>query len=831
MGQALGLRRPLRPPLEAGPGDPLLAKGLPYVTPRVPRAVSAVMAALQFPPETDLLDATLNWQQVLDFCDRSSLTLLFGAAVDHALPEWVRQRIAVNLAENTERLARSRALQLQVNEWLAAAGIAHIFLKGTTQSPHFVSDPRLRAHYDLDLFCPPPDARRAWNLLIEKGYEPVEKPGAHPTDHLPALVRKTGWEWRGGSHFDPQIPLAIEVHLQFWDERTECLRVPGLEEFWERRSGLALDTADALAYSALHLLRHLWRGSARACHVYEIAWFLERHAGDAELWNRWRQTHAPELRRLEAIAFRLAREWFGCALGPAAEAEVSALPAPVQEWFEAFAFSPLESAFHPNKDELWLHLALLDNPRDKIAVVRRRVFPTQMPGPVDAVCIPREQLTFGRRMLKYARTARFLGGRAVFHTRAFAALCESGVRWRMRSSGLSGSYWLFLGASSFFVLGMFIYVLLYNLFLLDLGFREDFVGQVNGASTAGMVAAILPAAAVARRWGLGKVLMVSFASVCAISAMRVLVSSRVPLLALAFLSGVGFSLYVVSLAPAIARLTSEKARSTGFSISTASSIALGILGSWFGGRLPGWIGGKRPAMLAGCALVALALGPSALLRIAPAPAEDAKLYPRNRFVVRFLMVWAIWNLATGAFNPFFTTFFARLHTPMERIGLIMSGSQLSQVVALMLAPFILRRLGLVSGTAAMLMATALAMAGLAAGPVGWAAAAVFMAYTSCQWMSDPGINTLLMDRVREQERAGAAALMMLVAFAAQLVASFVGGAVIARFGYSTMLACAAGLAAVAAVVFRTLPAGEPEATAVVAQPAAVGAADGAEPMR
>jgi MFS family permease len=764
------------------------------------------------------LDPDLPWHEVLDFCDRTSLTLTFGVVASESLPDWVRAHIALNLVENTERLARTRALQDQVSEWLTATGIPYIFLKGTTQSPHFVSDPRLRPQYDLDLFCPPEDARRAWNLLVERGYEPIEKPGAHPTDHLPSLVRKTGWEWRGGSHFDPEIPLAIEVHLQFWDERTERLRAPGTDEFWTRRNGQALDTPDALAYSALHLLRHLLRGSARACNVYEIAWFLERHSGEAQFWNRWREIHGPELRRLEAIAFRLAREWFGCALGPVAEEEVSRLPARVQEWFEAFAFSPLESRFHPNKDELWLHLAMLDSARDKLAVVRRRLLP-QLPGPVDAVCIPDEQLTVGRRMLKYARTARFLAGRAVFHTRALAALLQSGVRWRMRSSGLSGGYWLFLGASSFFVLGMFIYVLLYNLYLLDLGFREDFVGQVSSASTAGMVAAILPAAAIARRWGLGKMLSVSFASVGAISAVRVLVSSRAPLLALAFLSGVAMSLYVVSLAPAIARLTSDKARATGFSVSTSSSIALGIFGNWLGGHLPGWLGGKRPAMLAGCALVALALWPSARLRIGPAPAEGTKLYPRNRFVVRFLIVWAIWNLATGSFNPFFTTFFARLHTPVERIGLIMSGSQLAQVVALMLAPLVLRKMGLVSGTAAMMMATALALGGLAAGPAGWVAAAVFMTFTSCQWMSDPGVNTLLMDRVREQERTGASALTMLVAFAAQLVASLAGGAAIARFGYSAMLACAAGLAAVAALAFRALPAGRAVAGAGTAQPA------------
>ena len=762
------------------------------------------MDALRF-PVAQALPRDLPWPEVLEFCDHCSLTLLFGAVAGDALPDWVRSRIARNLVENTERLHRVRALQDQVDGWLTAAGIPYIFLKGTTQWPHFVSDPRLRPQYDLDLFCPPEDARRAWNLIARHGYEPIEKPGAHPTDHLPALVRKTGWEWRGGSHFDPEIPLAIEVHHQFWDERTERLRAPGVDAFWTRRVGPSLDTPDALAYATLHLLRHLLRGSARACNVYEIAWFLEHHAGDEPFWKRWREWHAPELRKLEAIGFRLAREWFGCAFGPVAEEEVSKLPPRAAEWFDAFVFSPLESSFHPNKDELWLHLALVDSARDKAAVIRRRLLPS-LPGPVDAVCIPKERFTLSRRLLKYARTARFLAGRAVFHTRAFASLLQTGVRWRMRSSGLSGGYWLFLGASSFFVLGMFIFVLLYNLYLLDLGFREDFVGQVNSASTAGMVAAILPAAALARRWGLGKLLFVSFASVGAISALRVLVSSPAPLLALAFLSGVAFSLYAVSLAPAIARLTSDKARSTGFSFSTASSIALGIFGNWLGGHLPGWLGGKRPAMLAGCSLVALALWPSARLRIGPAPAEGAKLYPRSRFVVRFLLVWAIWNLATGSFNPFFTTFFARLHTPVERIGLIMSGSQLAQVLALMLAPLILRKLGLVSGTAAMLLATALALCGLAAGPTGWGAAAVFMAYTSCQWMTDPGVNTLLMDRVREHERTGAAALMMLVAFAAQLVASLAGGAAIARFGYSALLVCAAGLAALAAIAFRTLPA-------------------------
>ena len=123
----------------------------------------------------------------------------------------------------------------------------------------------------------------------------------------------------------------------------------------------------------------------------------------------------------------------------------------------------------------------------------------------------------------------------------------------------------------------------------------------------------------------------------------------------------------------------------------------------------------------------------------------------------------------------------------------------------MLAPLVLRRLGVVSGTAAMLLATSLALAALAAGPVGWAAATLYCTYMAFQYMTDPGINTLLMGRVSEPERGGAAALMMLVSFAAQFVASLAGGAGIARFGYPAVLASGAALAAVAALAFRLLP--------------------------
>src|SRR5258708_37933826 len=163
---------------------------------------------------------------------------------------------------------------------------------------------------------------------------------ALPTDHLPALVRKTGWQWRN-DFFDPEIPLAIELHVQFWNREQERFDAPGTEDFWQRHTTLpSLHPADALAYAALHVLKHVLTGNVRIFHVFELATMIRARQADAEFWAEWRSLHPPQLRRLGARAFRLAHEWFGGALSVTLEGELPGLPAASQAWFEHFALSP-----------------------------------------------------------------------------------------------------------------------------------------------------------------------------------------------------------------------------------------------------------------------------------------------------------------------------------------------------------------------------------------------------------------------------------------------------------------------------------------------------------
>ncbi len=790
----------------------------------VPGEIAAALEALRFnaksaPGGLAALSPS-QCERLLQWCDRNQLTLHLARAA--MLPERLSEEAERRAGSNLKRLERLREAYGEIAEALGSAGADFLVLKGFTQWERYVAEPELRVQYDFDLYCPAESLEGARRALESIGYQALREMEEFPTDHLPVMVRKTGWEWRG-DYFDPDIPFSVDVHFRFWDERTEGLAAPGTEAFWGRRTTVSipgtgevptLAPADGLAYASLHLLRHLLRSSVRPAHVYELAWFLHYNGGDEELWDAWQRLHPPRLRVLQAICFRLAEDWFGCGLPAAARREVDALPACVGDWFASFSASPVAGQFHPRKDELWLHLSLVETAGQKAAVAARRLFPARWPGPVDAVLIPKERMTARLRWRSRGRYAAYVLSRAAHHTRALTPTLWRGWQWKTRSWGLRGGYWIFLASAFLFNLGVFAIVLLYNLYLVDIGFREDAIGRIAAAHTAGSVAGILPSAWVMGRLGVRNTMGLCFAGVAAMSALRATLTAEPALVACAALGGFALSIWPVVLSPAITQLTTGKTRALGFSLFFATGIGTGVLGGLLGGKLPGWLhDSKQQALYAGCGLAALALLPLGKLAL-EGPARAVKtVWPRERFVPRFLCALAVWNLATGAFNPFFNTFFARHGTPVERIGVIYSTGQMAQVAALLLSPLVLRRFGTLPGIAMMQAATGAALACLAWLPPG-AGPAVYAAFMACQYMSEPGMYALLMERVAPEARGGASALNALVIFAVQALAAVGAGLAFARFGYPPVLTAAAGIAVAAGLAFRALPGRDVESDGV-----------------
>jgi hypothetical protein len=366
------------------------------------------------------------WGRLLRLTDEAQLTLPLALRCAEFLPEDVRTRVQSDLARNAERSQRTMAAYDRMAAALNARGIEFLILKGFTQWPHYCEDLRFRPQYDIDFFVAPGRVHEAAEAVGGLGYEPVRESRGPATDHLPTMLLRNGWRWRG-DYFDPEMPPMVETHFRFWNEDRELFPVSGAEGFWERRvfreiegrSVPALCEADAFAYATWHVLRHALHGNLRLYHVYELAHFLDHTAADDAFWS--------ECRHADAAAMRLAWEWFKPELHAAARERMNALPRAASRWFDVFAFSPALALETPNKHELFLHLCLAQGWRNRARIVARRLLPTNPPRVEKDPHVTRVDLRM--QLQRMAFRVGFLARRAVLHMRSLGPLALGGVQW------------------------------------------------------------------------------------------------------------------------------------------------------------------------------------------------------------------------------------------------------------------------------------------------------------------------------------------------------------------------------------------------------------------
>lgn len=383
------------------------------LTPRVPREFAALMDALQVEgANTDALLRleTEDWQKLLDFCDLAHLTLPLSRVGRSGFPDWVSHRLTTNLADNAKRVELVRAVYMEAEAALRHAGVAHIIVKGFTQSPAYVADPRLRMQSDLDIFCEQDSIDAARAALMRIGYVSSTAQDYSRTDHLPPLTRTGTWQW-SGNMFDPEMPPSIELHFCLWNDRVSLIEVPEVRRFWDCRiqrtlgdmKFCGLTDVDQLGYFALHIVRGVISGDWIVHHVNELATFLHSNVANVEFWNRWLATHSARLRALEAIAFDLARRWFSGLCSPIVSAEIERLPNMQKKWLHRFSGASLEVMFRRNKDGHLLHVLLTDTREARRIAVRRALLPARIVGPRAAAVIIRY-----RRSTEPHRTNRYV---------------------------------------------------------------------------------------------------------------------------------------------------------------------------------------------------------------------------------------------------------------------------------------------------------------------------------------------------------------------------------------------------------------------------------------
>ena len=429
------------------------------LTPRVPNWFAALMATLQLRGANNDALIELNdgeWRELLEFCDLAHLTLALAEFRFSGFPEWVDDRLEKNIADNDWRFDRVRDTYVEAQSALQTAGVQHLVVKGFTQAPAFVRDPRHRLQSDLDLYCPQEQIPAAMAALESIGYAPFGKADYYRNaDHVPMLCRQGDWQWQGNA-YDPDMPLSIELHFCLWNERVSLMAAPEIDQFWERRvtrsiedfSFPSLHPIDQVAYFALHILRGAISGDWVVHHVREMASFLHGHAQDDEFWTKWTSQHSAAFRGLQAIAFSLAERWFSCNISAAASQQITALPQAQRVWLERCGGALLENMFRHNRDWVWLHMALLDSPAKKKAVFRKAIVPSRVPGKnTPALTINRKRVRSGsNRTVEYAI---YVFRRIAIWGSMVPRFLWHGTLLRFTQGSLRGQFWAFLLASFF----------------------------------------------------------------------------------------------------------------------------------------------------------------------------------------------------------------------------------------------------------------------------------------------------------------------------------------------------------------------------------------------
>ncbi len=131
-----------------------------------------------------------------------------------------------------------------------------------------------------------------------------------------------------------------------------------------------------------------------------------------------------------------------------------------------------------------------------------------------------------------------------------------------------------------------ILLVLYNLYLVSLGYGTDFVGLVLFVGTIGAGIAIFPAGLLIDRLRAKAILIASNLLIAVAGAGQILLRQPVPLLISSFLVGVGLAFILVINAPFLTRNSDPEERSHLFSMNISLGLITLVLGEFIGGALP-----------------------------------------------------------------------------------------------------------------------------------------------------------------------------------------------------------------------------------------------------
>lgn len=269
-------------------------------------------------------------------------------------------------------------------------------------------------------------------------------------------------------------------------------------------------------------------------------------------------------------------------------------------------------------------------------------------------------------------------------------------------------------------LGIGVFALMFNLYLVQLGYDEGFIGAFNAVYTLTMGITCLGIGFLINRFGNWTCMVVGTIEFTAAMLAMCFATDGWLLLTLVAFNGVGSAFILTNQMPFVIEWTPKPHTATIAALSSALNSASVMLGSLIGGVLPGVIAlagsadaesviAYRWTLVLGAALTGLSLLPMLAMgavrrekhhhdfRVAHAQLPNHRVRRQaRRDIIALTLLGLFLAFGVGAIEPFYNVLLEEMGTPTSTIGLIFALSGLVTTGVSLAGPALARKIGLVA---------------------------------------------------------------------------------------------------------------------------------------
>jgi len=294
-----------------------------------------------------------------------------------------------------------------------------------------------------------------------------------------------------------------------------------------------------------------------------------------------------------------------------------------------------------------------------------------------------------------------------------AAIKDEITDYINRIKSFSKNSKIFLFSLSLTTISMGIFSVIFNLYILELGFSTASLGLLISSNLVACAVFLFPGGALCDRIGRKNTLLISTASKF-VSIIVLCTTTDFYLLLLANSTrGMGESLSKITVDPFMMEQSNQYERMHLFSFNAALRSFSRMIGSLIGGLLPAFfvfaVKGLhlqeqlavqyQYTLLTAGIFVLSAFFPLFFIKekkiiVEPSKRTEPLFSGRRPFVLKFTLCSIIIGLGAGIIVPYFNVYFSQvLHASSAEIGLMFSLGELSMGIASLVLPFLVRRFG------------------------------------------------------------------------------------------------------------------------------------------